>query len=156
MRQCLAGKGFALLVPPAHAHSRCALLKLPLKCEEWACSTVTVEQDRSWGRGTNWPPTLQIIPWLIQWNVYKKILSIMCICSSHIPIFQTSRNMKVVIFSDNSISHIAISTFTCEQWEVADSGIKKNKVALPWMLYFWIALGHTALPRSAAEGIPSF
>lgn len=82
--------------------------------------------------------------------------TIMCICSSHMPVFQTSRNMKMVIFSDNSISHIAISAFTCEQWEVEDLVIKENKVNLPWMLYFWIALGHTALPRTAAEGIPSF
>lgn len=75
---------------------------------------------------------------------------------NHIPIFQTSRNMKVVIFSDNSISHIAISTFTSEQWEVQDLVIKDNKVALLWMLYVWIALGHTALTRSAPEGISSF
>lgn len=34
MGQCLAGKGFASLVPPAHAHSHCALLKLLLMCEE--------------------------------------------------------------------------------------------------------------------------
>lgn len=36
----------------------------------------------------------------------------------------------MVIFSDNSISHIAISTFTSEQWEVQDLVIKDNKVAL--------------------------
>lgn len=53
-----------------------------------------------------------------------------CIHSSHIPIFQTSRNMKALIFSDNNISSIAISTFTSEQWEAEVVVIKDDKVAV--------------------------
>lgn len=147
-----AGKGFAAFVLPAHAHSHGASPKLPphwgVSC--WHCHHTG---ERSWETRTNCPLTDHRMVNPVE---HLQENTIACICSSHIPIFQTLRNTKAVIFSDNSISHIAISTFTSEQWEVQDLVIKDNKVALLWMLYFWIALGHTALPRSAAEGIPSF
>lgn len=79
-----------------------------------------------------------------------------CIRSSHIPIFQTSRNTKALIFSDDNILRIPISTFTSEQWEAEDVVIEYNKVAVLWMLYCWIAVGHNTLRRQAPEGIPSF
>lgn len=64
--------------------------------------------------------------------------------------------MKALIFSDNNISSIAISTFTSEQWEAEVVVIKDDKVAVLWMLYCWIAVGHNALHRQAPEGIPGF
>lgn len=105
----------------AHAQSHCAPPKLPPHWKEWAAGTATVEQERG-ARKQELTVHHDVVHHIInpveQENMQENM--ILCIPSSHIPVFQTSRNMKALIFSDKSISCILISTFTSEKWEVED------------------------------------
>lgn len=110
--QCLAGKGAALCSPPAHTpavHHNTLSPGRGGSC--WLCHCGTKEELENKKELSAGGADHHMV------NPAERLQenTIICVCSSHTPVFQTSRNTKTVIFSNNSISHIAISTFTSEQ-----------------------------------------
>lgn len=105
-------EGAALFSPPAHApavHHNTLSPEWGASC--WLCHCRTKEelgnkQELSAGSADHH---------MVNPAEHLQENTVMCVCSSHMPIFQTSRNTKTVFFFNNSISHIAISTFTSEQ-----------------------------------------
>lgn len=110
-RQCLAGKEAVLFSPPAHAPAVHHDTSPEWGGSCWLCHCRTKEElgnrkEFSAGGADHH---------MVNPAEHLQENTIVCVCSSHMPIFQTSRNTKTVIFSGNSISHIAISTFMSEQ-----------------------------------------
>lgn len=137
-----------------HMHQLCTTTHP--QSEEEAAGSATVEQKRSWGTGRNSLLAVQIITWSIQRNTCKKIPS--CVFVQATCLFFRLQEIRWDSYFFRQ-QYFSYCYFYFHEWTIGNEESVIIKT-IKWLCYesvlFWIALGHTALPRRAAEGISAF